>query len=598
VFLDPTPDAAAGFAERSRLFALGAGTSWMDYDRAAISPGGGVWARTDKSVPLSPEVRAALGVDAAALDPDELVRAILRAPVDLLWNGGIGTFIKATDESHEEVGDRANDAIRIDGRELRARVVAEGGNLGATQAGRIEYALAGGHINTDAIDNSAGVDCSDHEVNLKILVDMAVERGAVAAGERNALLAELADDVCAQVLYDNYLQVQILSQEEAIASERLESHEALMEALEADGQLDRALEFLPSAEQVIERARTGRGLTRPELCVLMGHAKLALRDRVLQSAVPDDPFMQRELRAYFPRRVVDATGELYREHPLRREIAATIATNEVINDLGISWVWRCVAETGAEHADVVRAFYVARTVCRAKERWDAVEALFSDPRVDTETQMELMRSVDWLVESLARWYLREHDLADLTSLIERDEPAFAELAAGLRQLGTREWRAERALRREAFIARGVTTEVAEATAWHPELTYAPDIIAAVRSSGRTLFEAATAYFLLGERLHLDWLEQALGRVEPTSRWQRWAQASLDDDLRVLRREVTERLLLAAPGEPVEQAVAQFLAGRASAVSRLERLVESIRLEGMTDLAPSIVAVRQARAALS
>jgi glutamate dehydrogenase len=598
VFLDPNPDPAVSFAERRRLFELGAAGSWADYDPGLISAGGGVFSRSAKSIPLTPEVRAALGVTAVSMTPAEVCQAILRAPVDLLWNGGIGTFVKAAEESHEEVGDRANDAIRIDGRELRTRVVAEGGNLGVTQRGRIEYALAGGRSNTDAIDNSAGVDCSDHEVNLKILLDMAVERGQLAAEARNPLLAELADDVCAQVLYDNYLQVQILSQEEAVAHERLESHEALMEALEQDGALDRALEFLPAPEVVAERGRAGRGLTRPELSVLMGYAKLALRERVLRSSVPDDPFLERELRAYFPHRVLAATGELYREHPLRREIAATIATNEVINDLGSSWVWRCVAETGAEHADVVRAFYVARAVCHAKERWDAVEALFADPRVDTETQMELMRSVDWLVESLARWYLRERDLDDLTGLIERDEPAFVELAAGLRQLGTPEWRAERALRREAYIARGVSPEVAEATAWHPELSYAPDVIAAVRSSGRTLFEAATAYFTLGERLHLDWLEQALGQVDPASRWQRWAQASLDDDLRVLRREVTERLLLAAPGEPVEQAVEQFLAERANAVARLERVVESIRSEGMADLAPSIVAVRQARAALA
>ena len=411
------------------------------------------------------------------------------------------------------------------------------------------------------------------------------------------MLAEVADDVCAQVLYDNYLQVQILSQEEAVASERLESHEALMEALEQAGALDRALEFLPSAEAVAERGRAGRGLTRPELCVLMGYAKLALREHVLRSSVPDDPFLEHELRAYFPRRVLAATGDLYREHPLRREIAATIATNEVINDLGISWVWRCVAETGADHADVVRAFYVARAVSHAKERWDAIEALFADPRVDTETQMELMRSVDWLVESLARWYLRERDLDDLTGLIERDEPAFVELAAGLRQLGTPEWRAERALRREAFVARGVTAEVAEATAWHPELTYAPDIIAAVRSSGRTLFEAATAYFLLGERLHLDWLEQALANVEPASRWQRWAQASLDDDLRVLRREVTERLLLERRASRSSRRSSSSCQGARTRSPASSGSWTSIRSEGMADLAPSIVAVRQARAAL-
>jgi glutamate dehydrogenase len=598
VFVDPSPDPARSFAERSRLFALGSGTSWADYDPALISAGGGVYPRSMKSIPISAELKTALGIAADALTPAELCQSILRAPADLLWNGGIGTFVKAADESHDEVGDRANDAIRVDGRELRARVLAEGGNLGATQAGRIEYALAGGRVNTDAIDNSAGVDCSDHEVNLKVLVDLAVERGRVRAEDRNALLAGLADDVCAQVLYDNYLQVQILSQEEAVAAERLESHESLMLALEADGLLDRALESLPSSDAIAERARAGRGLTRPELCVLMGHAKLALRERVLRSSLPLDGFMDRELRGYFPRGLLDATGDLYRQHPLRREIAATIATNEVINDLGIAWVWRCVAETGAEHADVVRAFYVARAVCHAKERWDQVEALFADPRIDTATQLELMRSVDWLVEALARWYLRERDLEDMQGVIERDEPAFVELAAGLRQLGSREWRAERALRREALVARGVSAEVAEATAWHQELTYAPDVIAAVRSSGRTLWEAATAYFVLGQRLHLDWLEQALAHVEPTTHWQRWAQASLDDDLRVLRREVTERVLLAAPGEPVEQAVDRFLSERANAVARLERLVEGLRSEGLDDLSPLIVAVRQARAALS
>ena len=283
VFLDPAPDTARSFLERQRLFELGAAGSWADYDPAVLSPGGGVFSRAAKSIELTPEVQAALGVTASSLTPAEVCQAILRAPVDLLWNGGIGTFVKSAEESHDEVGDRANDAIRVDGRELRARVVAEGGNLGATQAGRIEYALAGGHINTDAIDNSAGVDCSDHEVNLKILLDMAVERGRLAPEARNPLLAGLADDVCAQVLYDNYLQVQILSQEEAVAPERLESHEALMESLEQDGALDRALESLPPAELVAERARAGRGLTRPELCVLMGFAKLALREHVLRS---------------------------------------------------------------------------------------------------------------------------------------------------------------------------------------------------------------------------------------------------------------------------------------------------------------------------
>ena len=283
VFLDPAPDAAASLAERRRLFELGAGTSWDDYDHSLISAGGGVWPRTVKSVPLSPEARVALGIEAESLDPDELVRAILRAPVDLLWNGGVGTFVKASDETHAEVGDRDNDAIRVDGRELRARVVGEGGNLGLTQLGRIEYASAGGRINTDAIDNSAGVDCSDHEVNIKILLGAAVERGSLTLEGRDELLAAAADEVCDLVLYDNYLQAQILSQEQEMAPERVEAHEMLMHELELEGLLHRELEALPSGDRLAERRRQGRGLTRPELAVLMAYAKRSLYPKVLES---------------------------------------------------------------------------------------------------------------------------------------------------------------------------------------------------------------------------------------------------------------------------------------------------------------------------
>ena len=483
----------------------------MDYDRAAISPGGGVWARTDKSVPLSAEVRAALGVDAAALDPDELVRAILRAPVDLLWNGGIGTFVKSSDETHAEAGDRDTDAVRVDGRELRARVVGEGGNLGLTQRGRIEYAAAGGHINTDAIDNSAGVDCSDHEVNIKILLGAAVARGRLTLDERDTLLAAAADEVCELVLYDNYLQAQILSQEQEIAPQRVEAHEMLMHELELEGLLDRELEALPATDVLAERQRQGRGLTRPELAVLLAYAKRSLYPKVLASAIPDDPALDAVLRTYFPRRITDATGELYREHRLRREIVATFVTNDVVNSLGIAWAWQMMAETGAEAAEVVRSYWIAREVTGAVARWEEVEALFADPAVDTDVQMDVMGGVDGLVEGVSRWYLQHASEGEAAGVIARDRASFSELSQTLRGVGSDAWRADHALRREALAERGVPLALAEAAAWRPELTYAPDVIAAARATGCSLAEAAHAFFALGEKLHMDWIEEQLER---------------------------------------------------------------------------------------
>ncbi|HET6175055.1 MAG TPA: NAD-glutamate dehydrogenase [Gaiellales bacterium] len=598
VFLDPSPDPVTSFGERSRLFALGAGTSWTDYDRSLISAGGGVWARTEKSVPLSPEARAALGVEAGSLDPDELVRAILRAPVDLLWNGGVGTFVKSSAESHGDAGDRDNDAIRVDGRELRARVVGEGGNLGLTQLGRIEYASAGGRINTDAIDNSAGVDCSDHEVNIKILLGAAVERGSLTPEGRDELLAAAADEVCELVLYDNYLQAQILSQEQETAPQRVEAHEMLMHELELEGLLHRELEALPPSDQLAERQRQGRGLTRPELAVLLAYAKRSLYPKVLASAIPDDPALDAVLRAYFPRRIVEATGELYREHRLRREIVATFVTNDVVNSLGIAWAWQMMAETGAEAAEVVRAYWIAREVTGAVARWEEVEALFADPAVDTDVQMEVMGGVDGLVEGVSRWYLQHANEGDAASVIIRDRASFNELAQTLRGVGSDAWRADHALQREALAARGLPLPLAEAAAWREELTYAPDVIAAARATGCSLAEAAHAFFALGEALHLDWLEDQLGGIATETRWQRWALAAVRDELHATRRELTEQVIVAGRGAPMDEAVERYLAERAVAIARVERLVTSLRADGMEDTAAAMVGVRQVRSAFA
>ena len=325
-----------------------------------------MWSRHAKWIELSPQARAALGVEEERLAPNDVIRAILRAPVDLLWNGGIGTVVKASEETDADAMDRASDAIRVDARDLRCRVVGEGGNLGFTRRARVEYAAEGGLINADFIDNSAGVDCSDHEVNLKILLGLAERRGELDRPARDALLSEVTDDVVAHVLYDSFLQAQILSQEVVASRSRMFAYEDLMSALEGRGLLDRASEALPSTEELAERRRGGRGLERPELALLLAYAKRALARDLLDSDFCDDPWLERDLREYFPDRVVERFGQLLAEHPLRRELIATINANEVVNSLGPTFVSQLAAERGAEAADIVRAFRIARDVIGAR----------------------------------------------------------------------------------------------------------------------------------------------------------------------------------------------------------------------------------------
>ena len=558
VFIDPDPDPEASFAERTRLFALPT-SSWDDYDRKLISTGGGVWPRTAKSVPLSPQARKVLDVEAERLAPTELIHAVLRAPVDLLWNGGIGTYVKASPESHADVGDRDNDAVRADGRELRAKIVGEGGNLGFTQRGRIEYAMRGGRINTDAIDNSGGVDCSDHEVNLKILLGLAVEAGELTLEERNEVLQSVAGDVVAHVLYDNYLQVQILSQETAVASQRMEAYEDLMTELEGRGLLERALEFLPTTEQMAERRAADMGLVRPELCVLLAYAKRLLREHVLASAFPDDPYLDASLAEYFPPTVVERFGHLMAAHPLRREIVATIVTNDVINSMGITFVSRMVAETGAGAEEVAGAFIVGRDVSNAREPWDAVEKL--DRVVTNDVQADLMKGVDSMVEQLSRWYLTHVPHIDLRAEVELAQAPFAELVACMGDVATTAWRLSRDERLEHLLGQDVAHDAARFASIAPDLVYAPDIITVARTYTRSIADVAHAFFVIGERLYLDVIERrasaapgpdALAAAGVGVARRRSAAAAAPDRLRRPgrgRRRVDRRRRRPLPGRP-------------------------------------------------
>jgi glutamate dehydrogenase len=591
VFIDPNPNPAVGFAERERLFHLG-GSSWDDYDRDKISQGGGVWPRTAKAIPLSPEARGALGVEGEHLTPDEVISAILRAPVDLLWNGGIGTYVKATEEDNDDVGDRVNDNLRVNGAELRCRVVGEGGNLGFTQLGRIEYAATGGRINTDFIDNSAGVDCSDHEVNLKILLGLALQRGVLTLEERNALLHSVTEDVVRHVLYDNFLQAQILSQEAQLSAGRMEAYEDLMQALEAEGLLDRPLEALPSTEEMGERRRSGRGMARPELAVLLAYAKQSLANAIVSSSLPDSGYLEQDARAYFPPPVVERFGDLIRDHPLRRELVATLVANDVVNSQGITFVSRLAAETGAEAADVVRAYRIARDVTGAVERWESIEALVrAVPPVALD---ELMTGVDHLVEGIARWYLG-HAPGRFGRAIEADREPFRVFAEVAPEVASEAWKHDREREAWRLMDAGVPEAVARRHAFQPVLAHGPAAVAVARETGRAIEDVARAFSLIGDAVYIDRLEARLAAIPAHSRWHRWAIQATWEDLHLVRRELAERVLAEAESGTVDEAIGRFLAENAEAFDRLARFMRALAMEETSDVAAMVVALRKVRA---
>ncbi len=594
VFIDPDPDPAASFAERKRLFELPR-TTWAEYDPAKISAGGGVWSRSEKRIDLSPEAREALGIeDAGGMTPNEVVSAILRAPVDLIWNGGIGTFVKASYESNADVGDRANDAVRVDGADLRARVIGEGGNLGFTQKGRIEYAQVGGHLNIDAIDNSGGVDCSDHEVNLKIMLGIAVADGELTKAQRDALLRDVESEVADLVLYDNYLQAQIISQEAADSAGRLEAYEDLMLSLEASGMIGRGLESLPSSEQMAERMRKDTPMIRPELCVLLSYAKFKLEDELRDAELLDDPLFEPALRAYFPKRVQEEFGRLIERHPLRRDLLSTIVSNTVVNSQGITFASRLAVETGASLADVVRAYWIARTVSGAPERWGAVERL--DGTLDPTVQNVLMVGVDSLVEEVTRWYLA-HDLErSADEVCAEVGPRFEELAAVIEQAGSESWRERREQLASELVNLDVGEDLARRHVYQHALVHGPAVLETSQASGRSLLETAEAFFRAGEELRIDWLERRLATLEADDRYERLAVRALRDDLRALRRDIASGTL--AEGDSVEDGLAAYMGQRSLALERLERLIERTAEGVEPTLAELTVFVRQLRSALS
>ncbi|MYS25262.1 glutamate dehydrogenase [Streptomyces sp. DvalAA-14] len=604
IFLDPNPDTATSYAERRRMFELPR-SSWADYNTSLISSGGGVYPRTAKAIPLSANVRKALGleVSAAKITPAELMKAILQAPVDLLWNGGIGTYVKASTETQADVGDKANDAIRIDGAQLRVKVVGEGGNLGFTQLGRIEFARSGGpdgsggRINTDAIDNSAGVDASDHEVNIKILLNSVVAEGDLTVKQRNNLLAEMTHEVGDLVLRNNYAQNVALGNSMAQSSSLLHAHQRFIRRLARDGHLDRALEFLPTDRQIRERLAAGQGLTQPELAVILAYAKITTADELIHTDLPDDPYLRSLLHAYFPVPLRERFEQQIDGHALHREIVTTVLVNDTVNTGGTTFLHRFREETGATTDEIVRAHTVARTVFDLGRIWDEVEALDNVVGADVQTRIRLHSRR--LVERGTRWLLNNRiqplQIAETIDFFtERVHTVWAQLPKLLRGADL-DW--YQSLHDELTGA-GVPEELANRVAGFSSAFPTLDIVGVADRSGKDPLEVAEVYFDLADRLQITQLLDRIILLPRADRWQSMARAAIREDLFAAHAALTADVLAAGEGlTRPEQRYQAWEDQNSGLISRARTTLEEIQGAEEFDLASLSVAMRTFRTLL-
>jgi glutamate dehydrogenase len=587
VFIDPNPDPERSFEERKRLFEL-PGSTWADYDAGAISPGGGVYDRAAKSIPLSPEAREALGIEDEALKPNELVKALLRAPVDLLWNGGIGTYVKAGTETHADAGDKANDAVRVDASELRARVIGEGGNLGVTQQGRIEYALAGGRVNTDAIDNSGGVDCSDREVNIKILLDAVVEAGDLTEKQRNELLVEMTDAVAALVLQDNYEQTETLSLAEANAPSMVDVHQRFIRFLETRRNLDRELEALPDDEEIGERKRDDG---------VLAHSKIDLHEALLESNVPEDPYLSAELERYFPAPLPERFGEQMRSHRLFRQIVTTQVVNNMLHGGGTTFAFRLHEETGAPASQIARAYACAREIYEMRPLWAEIESL--DNQCDASVQIDLLLEGRRLVERASRWLLgnRPRQL-DIASTVEHFRPGAMALYASVTRLLSTEDAEPLARRADELREQGVAEDLATRVSALPIMFSALDIVVVADERELDVERVAAAHFRLGSRLGLHWLRDRIVALPRDNRWRARARAALRDDIYAIHREITSEVLRSADDDAEPEGLVDGWIDSNPASERALQTLGDIRSGQSYDLTTLPVAVREMRNLIS
>ena len=591
IFLDPNPDTAKSFAERERMFKLPR-SSWEDYDKSLISAGGGVWPRSVKSIPVSPEVRAVLGIKANVehLSPNELMSAILKAPVDLLWNGGIGTYVKASSETHGDVGDRANNALRINGADLRCKIVGEGGNLGCTQKGRIEAAQHGVLLNTDFIDNSAGVDTSDHEVNIKILLGDAVQRGEMTTDDRNRLLASMTDEVGQLVLWDNYRQNQAITLMERQSVKRIGSMAHFIRTLESEGLLDRQVENLPSETELSDRKAHGNGLTRPELSVLLSYDKIRLYQQLLESDVPEDPYLSKELVRYFPKPLHDAYAAHMQRHRLKREIIATAVTNSTLNRMGATFMMRMQEDTGQGPAAVAKAYTAAREILGARELWAEIEA--QDSKVAENTQVDAIMQVWSQLRHLTRWLLnRPGGTLDIAANVERYQAAVAELSDTLPDTLTPAGKADFATSQEKWEGLGLPNDLALRLAKLPELRAMLDMVEVAQQTGQPIAKVANVFFELGQALDLEWLRGQIEALPVDGHWHAQARGSLLDELNHQHRALATQVLAFKSGNGSASPVQAWLERDDPALKHTRSMLAEILTQN-ADYPIASVAVRR------
>ena len=593
ILVDPDPDPALSFKERERMFRLPR-SAWSDYDSKALSKGARIFERKAKSLTLTPEIKKRFAISKDKGSPNELMKILLTAEVDLLWFGGIGTYTKATSESHADAGDRANDAIRADATELRCRVIGEGANLGLTQRGRIEFALSGGRLNTDSIDNSAGVDCSDHEVNIKILIDQVVSDGDLDMKSRNRLLASMTDEVGLLVLRDNYLQTQAMTRSEFKGISAINDQIRLMRVLEEEVELDRKVEFLPDDETIADRAAAKQGMTRPEIAVLMSYAKIWLYDKIIDSDIPDDGALAKALVNYFPKPLHVKYRPRIDKHQLRREIVATYLTNSLVNRVGATFVTEFMEKTGRSPADIARAYAITLRVFRLREFWDAIEAL--DNKVPAQVQTTMLKDINHLIEWVTLWFLRNgHVSLDIGTHVAEFGAGMETLSRDLDQSLPAHYLVDVKKRARPYIDKGVPKNLALIIAGLVNLYSSGDIVRLANQHKRPVADVARLYYAIGTRFRMGRLRAASSMLESESHWQKLAVAALIEENYGHQLALASQVLAGAGRSSDEQkTIDAWIRKNRNIVAQADAFLEELWSGEVNDLSMIAVASRKFR----
>ncbi|SJL83101.1 NAD-glutamate dehydrogenase [Vibrio palustris] len=590
IFIDPTPDAATSWAERDRLFALPR-SSWEDYDKSLISKGGGIFSRKAKSIPLSAEIQAMLGTKKAALPPNELIRMILSMKVDLLWNGGIGTYVKASTETHTDVGDRANDGLRIDGNQLQARVVGEGGNLGMTQKGRIEYALNGGRVNTDFVDNVGGVDCSDNEVNIKIFLNTLVASGDLTVKQRNQVLEKMEEEVGEIVLEDAYCQSESISVSDYQGVNVVKEQIRFIHSLEKTGYLDRALEYIPDDETLLSREKKGVGLTRPEIAVLVAYSKMLLKEQLACEDIASDSYHAQLLAKYFPTELRRHYAQTMPQHPLRKEIIATALANQMVNEMGSNFVARLHDETGAETIDIANAYAATREIFGLPWVFEQIRRL--DNVATAQSQYDVIKVVRRTLRRLTRWILRNRLVnVSVQELIDRYQADVTTIIEQLDNVLVSDEINEHNKQAEHWVEQGIDKETAAYVSRLSSLYSALDIASVAKDQQQSVEKTARVYFSLGDRLSLHWFLKQINQQAVDNNWQALARAAFREDLDWQQRQLTAQVLSCDCNQEMSVAIDRWIDANQVALNRWENILNEFKVGTVHEFAKFSVALRE------